>query len=158
MAMRTVFKWLALDKLHNAYKMVKGAGGLWKFQIQALRTFDFKFGTLVGVDDYGNRYYENKYYAYLKDRWFVPVENCGWDVDGAQVPAGWRAWLQHTTDTPPNQKPQLQYEWLADHRQNFTGSTIAYTPYSTTRPKIGTWQPSQGQIRIGPIKEFKKIE
>lgn len=56
-----------------------------------------KFGQLVGVDELGNRYYENtEEYAYGQHRW---VEYAGfrayYNVDASEVPAAWHAWLQY---------------------------------------------------------------
>ena len=67
----------------------------------------------------------------MKDRWFIPTEKAGWDIDGSMLPAEWHDWLHHTTDLPPTVKPKVHYKWMVDHKQNLSGSTLAYTPYST---------------------------
>lgn len=117
-----------------------------------LSMYDWKFGDVVGKDKYGNTYYENKFYFYGKDRWvtFNPKANC--ETDASMIPPEWHNWMQHVTDKPPTIQPRVSYKWLADHTQNFSGSDMAYTPYSTTRPKIGSWAPPGGQIKIGPNK------
>lgn len=109
--------------------------------------YDAKFGDVVGVDKYGNTYYENKYYFYKKDRWVVfnPKANC--ETDGSMVPAEWHNWLHASTDLPPTVKPRVNYEWLADHKQNFSGSNMAYVPYSTTKAKIASWSPPGRVVR-----------
>lgn len=45
------------------------------------------------------------------------------------------------TDTPPSVEPPIQRSWMSDHRENATGTSRRYVPYSTTRPKIEAWTP-----------------
>lgn len=63
-----------------------------------------KFGSLVGVDRFNNRYYENtEDYPYGHHRW---IEYDGYrsfySVDPSEVPPEWFSWLHGTTDTPPS--------------------------------------------------------
>lgn len=68
---------------------------------QLWRTDALKSGTTVGVDKYGNTYYENKRYFVGRSRWVVYNDNVSYDYDGSQVPAEWYGWLHYKTDLPP---------------------------------------------------------
>lgn len=50
-----------------------GAKGLYRHLYMFKR---IKIGTLVGVDQFGNKYFENKDYPYGQHRW---VEHKNWD-------------------------------------------------------------------------------
>lgn len=68
----------------------------------------------------------------------------GLDYDGSQVPAEWFGWLHYKTDLTPDKDPaRPNYKWMSDHTPNLSGTPGQYTPYSTTRPKIEAWAPSQ---------------
>lgn len=112
---------------------MKLTGNLSSFLI---RHDDLKIGTLVGEDKYGNRYYENNYYFHGRNRWVEYSDRVGMDYDGSQIPAEWHIWLHYSTDLPPTKKAPVHYKWMADHRENFTGTANQYVPYSTTRQKI----------------------
>lgn len=62
-----------------------------------------KFGQLVGVDKYGNKYYENTVdYPLNQHRW---VEYAGdksvYEVDASNIPPEWHGWLHSSTTEPP---------------------------------------------------------
>ncbi|KAL1995204.1 hypothetical protein VTN49DRAFT_1391 [Thermomyces lanuginosus] len=104
---------------------------------------DTKAGTLVGVDRFGNKYYENREEELpIRTRWVDYKEK---DIDASQSEPGWHCWLAHMVDSPPNQDKILQSglrKWEAPkHTPNLTQSRAAYKPYSTVRPKISAWQP-----------------
>ncbi|RWS07491.1 putative NADH dehydrogenase [ubiquinone] 1 alpha subcomplex subunit 12-like protein [Dinothrombium tinctorium] len=104
-----------------------------------------KFGDLVGVDKYGNKYYQNNYYFYGKNRWVEYNDKVFFDYDASQVPAEWHNWLHYMTDDPPTTNPRVQYKWMIDHTENFSGTNRQYVPYSTVKQKITQWQPKDGQ-------------
>lgn len=65
-----------------------------------------KFGNLVGVDKYGNEYYENtEDYPYGQHRW---IEYAGdksfYEVDASLVPPEWHLWLHSVTEEVPTDK------------------------------------------------------
>jgi len=62
-----------------------------------------KFGTLIGVDELGNKYYENMQdYPYGQHRWVEPAR---WTApalsDASLVTPTWHGWLHYTTDKVP---------------------------------------------------------
>ncbi|CAK7200979.1 hypothetical protein SEUCBS139899_003679 [Sporothrix eucalyptigena] len=105
---------------------------------------DTKAGTLIGVDKYGNKFFENMQEELpLRTRW---VDYKSKDFDASQVEPLWHAWLAYAVDTPPQNDPLTATAnaraWASsEHHPNYTGTRSAYKPYSTTKPKINAWQP-----------------
>ena len=50
-------------------------------------------------------------------------------------------WLHYMTDHSPVEEPPEEKKFLQTHEENFSGTEHEYIPYSTTRPKIESWQP-----------------
>merc|ERR1719471_1729604 len=75
----------------------------------------------------------------------------GVDYDGSMVPAEWFGWLHYKTDKPPTEKAPVAHPWIQEHTANTSGSSAgsstlmgssnAYMPYTTTKPKIESWVP-----------------
>ena len=163
--MSKITKYLGLDRLQYARDILQTNGGvrglLWNlyryvhlhFHLISIiislilylyfiyRIDAYKRGTLIGIDKYGNKYYQNKAYFYGRSRWVVYTESVYLDYDGSQVPAEWHNWLHYMCDDPPTQNPRVNYPWMVDHKQNLSGSNKQYVPYSTTPPKIKAWSP-----------------
>lgn len=107
---------------------------------------DAKSGTLVGIDDHGNHFYETDHEdeIHLRTRWVEYAEtNKRWDI--SQVEPGWHYWLGYGTDTPPNklqgeEKTVRAYPVPKVHAQNYTGTPGAYVPYNTAKPKFEAWE------------------
>merc|ERR1712198_559208 len=106
-----------------------------------LRLDDLKTGKVVGTDVHGNIYRENNNYLFGRNRWVEYVPAVGTDYDGSMVPAEWFGWLHNKVDEPPTLKPPTDYSWQSGHGFNETGTSKAYVPYSTTKPKVEAWVP-----------------
>lgn len=84
---------------------------------------DLKIGTLVGADKYGNKYYENPYYFYGRNRWVEYAHHQNMDYDGSQIPAEWFGWMHYKTDLPPiRDGKRVQHKWMANHSENLSGT------------------------------------
>ncbi|KAG6333890.1 hypothetical protein ID866_5203 [Astraeus odoratus] len=113
----------------------------WWHQMQYIG--DAKAGTLVGMDQFGNKYYEN-----LNPDDEVPGRHRWVDFaqhynSATQVPAEWHSWLQHIRLLPPTEDKVMQNmspPWKAPWVENLTGTRGAYRPYNTVAPKISTWE------------------
>ncbi|XP_008279078.1 NADH dehydrogenase [ubiquinone] 1 alpha subcomplex subunit 12 [Stegastes partitus] len=134
--------------VRRALGQLGGHGGLRGFLVQFFRANDIKTGTLIGVDKYGNRYYEDKkHYFFARHRWVIYTtemngKNTMWEVDGSMVPAEWHRWLHCMTEHPPTTHPPEPKKFLAEtHQINVSGTPQQYVPYSTTRKKIHEWVP-----------------
>ncbi|XP_068793989.1 NADH dehydrogenase [ubiquinone] 1 alpha subcomplex subunit 12 isoform X2 [Struthio camelus] len=78
----------------RALKHLGGHGGVRGAVWQLLRVNDLKTGTLIGVDKYGNKYYEDKRNFFGRHRWVIYTnemngKNTFWEVDGSMVPPEW---------------------------------------------------------------------
>ncbi|PVD24360.1 hypothetical protein C0Q70_14841 [Pomacea canaliculata] len=105
------------------------------------RTDELKTGTLVGEDDYGNKYYQNPMYFMGRSRWVEYSPAVGMDYDGSQVPPEWHRWLSYMSDEPPTVAKLVKYPWMQKHTENLSGTPQAYVPYSTVPAKIQAWTP-----------------
>lgn len=66
----------------------------------------FKFGTYMGVDKAGNRYYENRVdYPFGQHRWVEPgdIHN----FDSTSIPPEWHGWMTSMNDVPPTQEEEF---------------------------------------------------
>jgi NADH:ubiquinone oxidoreductase subunit len=94
---------------------------------------DTKAGTLIGIDRYGNKFFENLAEELpLRTRWVDFREK---EYDPSQIEPGWHAWISYMTHDPPNSDKITQAgirEWEPkEHKPVLTLSRSAYRPYST---------------------------
>eukprot|EP01111_Echinosteliopsis_oligospora_P017253 TRINITY_DN740_c0_g1_i1.p1 TRINITY_DN740_c0_g1~~TRINITY_DN740_c0_g1_i1.p1 ORF type:complete len:181 (+),score=43.70 TRINITY_DN740_c0_g1_i1:62-544(+) len=89
---------------------------------------EFKFGTLVGVDKFGNKYYEDKEESYLRDRWVEYADKKNYEA--SHVPPEWHAWIHRISDAPGSSPEviSLTPKYSRNHRFNPSGTSNAYTP------------------------------
>lgn len=100
---------------------------------------EFRGGTLVGSDQYGNKYYElqDPELPFYRKR-YVDIP----DGEPSCVPAEWHGWLHYTNDDAPNRSSSYVYPaWGVPHRENLTGTADRYVPYSTTDRKVLPYSP-----------------
>ncbi|KAK8807051.1 hypothetical protein WA158_003810 [Blastocystis sp. Blastoise] len=65
---------------------------------------EIKLGTLKGVDEHGNAYYENLDYQYGRHRW-IEYGSWNWKFDTSQIPPLWFGWLTSMYDQTPDEMP-----------------------------------------------------
>ena len=76
------------------------------------------FGKLVGVDEFGNKYYKSK----KDERWVIYLNN----IEATKITSDWYLWMHHTiNDLPVVTK---KYSWQKSHEENLTGSKKSYKP------------------------------
>lgn len=89
-----------------------------------------KNARLVGTDEQGNRYFEEKDPSLpgsdgkRRRRWVVYHGV----AEASRVPADWHGWLHHTFEEAPTVTPLTRREWEKDHLPNMTGTPLAYHP------------------------------
>ncbi len=86
-----------------------------------------KHGKKVGVDQFGNKYYEAApIKGYKRNRRWVIYNG---SPEASKVPPEWHGWLHHQSDIVPNESG-LSYRktWQKPHRPNMTGTNQAYRP------------------------------
>lgn len=92
-----------------------------------------RYGELVGEDEFGNRYYRTRNGEIdptlgFERRW---VLYNGY-AEASTIPPGWYGWMHHRVDVPPTEMAYTPREWQKPHRQNYTGSPLAYRPKGST--------------------------
>jgi NADH:ubiquinone oxidoreductase subunit len=118
-----------------------------------LKWFSKLVGVCVGVDEFGNRYYETRpKFGWLLNRGLHSHKHRRWVVfvghpEPSKVPANWHGWLHYTVSEPPATNAPL-YPWQRPHAPNLTGTPFAYKPPGSTletAPKkhqdYQSWQP-----------------
>lgn len=83
-------------------------------------------GVLVGDDEQGNRYYEERRPS-LDGRKRRYVIYNGY-AEASRVSPDWHGWLHHTLDEPPTVRPLKRQPWEKSHEPNLTGTPRAYRP------------------------------
>lgn len=142
--------WTGLDKVENLVNIIKHNGGALNSLKKLYLHDDLKIGTLVGTDEFGNKYYENPYYFVPRNRWVEYNEKKWLNYNASQIPPEWHRWMSHMTEFPPTIEKPVHYPWMQKHQENLTGTSDAYMPHSTVRPKIEAWSPSSNpNQRIG---------
>ena len=76
-------------------------------------------GKLVGKDQFGNKYYQNK----RNERWVIYAA----DVEASKITSEWFMWIHHTIEKPPLENKK-SYFWQKKHLENLTGTENAYKP------------------------------
>jgi NADH:ubiquinone oxidoreductase subunit len=105
-------------------------------------------GRAVGMDAFGNRYFEEKSAsAGRKTRRWVIYAGA---IDASAVPPEWHAWLHYTVDAPLSDANRMP--WQKPHLPNRTGTAFSYRPaghdYSGGRRRRATgdydaWSPGE---------------
>ncbi|MBN67014.1 MAG: NADH:ubiquinone oxidoreductase subunit NDUFA12 [Rickettsiales bacterium] len=91
------------------------------------RIHTFLHGNLVGRDEFGNRYYEEKRIPKnrRRKRWVIYKGV----AEPTKVPAHWHGWLHYTHNKAPVEgAPVRQHAWQKEHVPNLTGTAGRYLP------------------------------
>jgi NADH:ubiquinone oxidoreductase subunit len=83
-------------------------------------------GVLVGSDEQGNRYYEDRRPSLEgRKRRYVMYDGL---AEASRVPPDWHGWLHYTVAEPPTIAPLKRQKWEKAHMPNLTGTRWAYRP------------------------------
>ena len=107
----------------------------WNRQTLGTRLETFFFWKLVGIDNFGNKYYQNK-----KGKRWVIYES---EVDASKIPAEWYSWMHHTKNKIENNHELKNFSWQKKHKPNLTGTPKAYDPRENNnvpKKKYKTWK------------------
>ena len=106
------------------------------------RFYTWRFGQLVGHDEFGNAYYRKPGIdpaLGFERRWVI----YNGVSEASMTPPGWNGWLHHTVDVSPTEEDYKPHFWEKPHMGNPTGTPGAIRPDgSTLRP--GPRQPTGG--------------
>lgn len=104
---------------------------------------------LVGKDEQGNRYFEEKTGSGpdgRRRRWVVYHGV----AEASRVTPDWHGWMHHTFADPPTTAPLTRQRWEKDHIPNMTGTPLAYHPPGSLErgakgvgPDYQAWTPEE---------------
>ena len=86
------------------------------------------YGTFVGKDDFGNKYYKSK----KNERWVIYSEN----IEATKITSDWYLWIHHTIDKIPEEKDKSKYSWQKSHLENQTGTKNRHKPIKIKKNDI----------------------
>ena len=88
---------------------------------QTIGTFIYTLftGKLVGIDEFGNKYYSNT----KGKRWVIYSKQ----VESSRIPPEWHLWIHFLKNKEP-QDNLHKYKWQKKHQENLTGTIRAYKP------------------------------
>ncbi|KAL7569012.1 hypothetical protein ACA910_021299 [Epithemia clementina (nom. ined.)] len=133
----------------NFRQALKYRGGWWGL-LEHMYTngdFPFKFGTYMGCDAAGNRYYENRVdYPFGQHRWVEPGDIHNFDA--TQIPPEWHGWMHSINDCTPH----YEEEYIQEKLKHVKYAEISHNPF---KHNIGHQEPyfnfhhmhNQSQIR-----------
>ena len=94
------------------------------------------YGTYVGKDGFGNKYYQSK----KNERWVIYSKN----IEATKITSDWYLWIHHTIDKIPKENDQKKYLWQKKHLENQTGSKNSFKPIKINKDdvkkKYETWE------------------
>jgi NADH:ubiquinone oxidoreductase subunit len=94
------------------------------------------YGSYVGKDKDGNKYYKSK----KNERWVIYSK----DIEATKINSDWYLWMHHTIDKIPDEKDKKKYLWQKNHLENQTGSKNSYKPIkikkNDIKKKYETWK------------------
>ena len=88
---------------------------------QTIGTFLYTLfkGKLVGIDEFGNKYYSNS----SGKRWVIYYDT----AESSKIPPEWHLWIHFLKNNIP-EKNMKKFEWQKKHKENLTGTNNAYKP------------------------------
>ena len=86
------------------------------------------YGTYVGKDEFGNKYYQSK----KDERWVIYSQN----IEATKITSDWYLWMHHTVDKIPEERDQKKYIWQKKHLENQTGSKNSFKPIKINKDNV----------------------
>ena len=106
----------------------------WNHQTFGTRLYTLFNGNLVGTDEMGNKYYQDK----NNKRWVIYKD----EIEATKIPQEWYSWMHHMNNKIENTRKLNKYNWQKEHSQNLTGIKKAYNPSknkNASKKKYTTW-------------------
>ena len=108
----------------------------WSRDTFGTRIKTILFGKLIGSDEYGNKYYENK----KGKRWVIYAN----EIDASKIPVEWYSWIHFMPNKIENIHKFEKHNWQKPHQPNLTGTDSAYYPNKNnkdaTEKKYKSWK------------------
>ena len=94
------------------------------------------YGTYVGKDKLGNKYYKSK----KNERWVIYANI----IEATKITSDWYLWMHHTVNNIPEEKEKKKYLWQKNHLENQTGTKNRHQPIkikkNDTQKKYEIWK------------------
>jgi len=94
------------------------------------------FGTYVGKDETGNKYYKSK----KNERWVIYSNT----IEATKITSDWYLWIHHTIDQIPVKNDKKKYSWQKNHLENQSGTINSYKPIkikkNSAQKRYETWK------------------
>ena len=108
----------------------------WNRDTFGTRIKTILFGKLIGSDEYGNKYYQNK----KGKRWVIYAN----EIDASKIPVEWYSWIHFMPNKIENIHKLEKHDWQKPHQPNLTGTDSAYYPNKNnkdaTKKKYKSWK------------------
>ncbi len=108
----------------------------WNRDTFGTRIKTILFGKLIGSDEYGNKYYQNK----KGKRWVIYAN----EIDASKIPVEWYSWIHFMPNKIENIHKLDKHDWQKPHQPNLTGTDSAYYPNKNnkdaTEKKYKSWK------------------
>ena len=108
----------------------------WNRDTLGTRIKTILFGKLIGSDEYGNKYYQNK----KGKRWVIYAN----EIDASKIPVEWYSWIHFMPNKIENIHKLEKHNWQKPHQPNLTGTDSAYYPNKNnkdaTEKKYKSWK------------------
>ena len=108
----------------------------WNRDTLGTRMKTILFGKLIGSDEYGNKYYQNK----KGKRWVIYAN----EIDASKIPVEWYSWIHFMPNKIENIHKLDKHDWQKPHQPNLTGTDSAYYPNKNnkdaTEKKYKSWK------------------
>ena len=108
----------------------------WNRDTFGTRIKTILFGKFIGLDEYGNKYYESK----KGKRWVIYAN----EIDASKIPVEWYSWIHFMPNKIENIHKLEKHDWQKPHQPNLTGTDSAYYPNknnkNATEKKYKSWK------------------
>ena len=92
----------------------------WNHQTFGTRIKTILHGKFVGIDNFGNKYYESKH----GKRWVI----YDGEIEASKIPNEWFLWMHYVNDNKNKLNNPTKYTWQKPHLSNQTGTDNSYHP------------------------------
>lgn len=127
--------------------------GLYTNLIQT-KVFSKFAGSLIGEDEFGNKYYQEKLLfgkpQRVQKRWVIYKSGA---VEASAVPAKWFSWLHYTSERALCGEP---HSWEKPHRHNQTGGNESHHPATSLLNETSTKRPETAHEAWAPKEKKAK--
>ena len=118
--------------------MIKQIFTWWNTQTFGTFLYTLFFGKLVGRDEFGNKYYQNK----KGKRWVI----YNGEINASKITSDWFSWIHYINNTIPGELNKKKHSWQKPHKDNKTGTKDAFKPNKISKKaknfkKYETWKP-----------------